>query len=178
MLLMIPTRLEQRPFIYSKLQSVRVKREARMRARGKSCPQTAPCPLVTVQQGHAVDFQPMSFPVFAHAGIHGVCVCVLVYGCETGARFLRWQIFHSGHVGKHQGGIKETECFPLRQGRKGTWNDSGSLDWDCLQLANLCKLISWLMWKERERVPLLGKQSTSSSEKVKLLLSALVVWKV
>ncbi len=96
MLLMIPTRLEWCPFIYSKLQSVRVKREARMRARGKSCPQTAPCPLMTVQQGHAVDFQPISFPVFAHAEIHGVCVCVcvcvcvsvLVYGCETGARFL------------------------------------------------------------------------------------------
>lgn len=51
-----------------------------MRARGMSRPRTAPCSLVTVQHGHAMDkcssalCQPMSFPIFAHSGIHGVRV--------------------------------------------------------------------------------------------------------
>lgn len=77
---------------------------------GKSCPQTAPCSLMTVQLGHAVDTCSSEQGASPHLHLLRLVTCayMLVYVCEIGASFLRWHISHGGHgdrkaPGRHNG---------------------------------------------------------------------------
>ena len=104
-----------------------------------------------------------SFPIFAQAAILEVCMCVFLRVCVCER--------NKGKVSKVTHFPQCTRAAPQRRSvflpgeeSNGKWNDSGSLDWDCLQLANLCKWLSWLMWRERERESQLGQQSASCSE--------------
>lgn len=115
-----------------------------------------------------------------------VCVYVSVDVCEPGmGGLLRLHVSHTGHVEREDARVAlggKSVSRPLRLQRNGTWNDRGSLAWDCLHLANLCKLISYLMWSRREQgggggragaAP--GTQSALSGGEVKLRHSAALV---